>query len=88
MSSTAEQLRSYVVTEFLDGEDTEELTGDYDLIDSGVIDSLGLVRVISHIAQTYDIPVDDVPFALDNFRTLDLMCAFVDETRATAAAAA
>ncbi|GAB3180975.1 acyl carrier protein [Streptomyces incanus] len=79
MSSTdiAAEVRAFVVAEFLAGEDTSDLTGDYDLIGSGVIDSLGLVRLLSHIAQAYRIPVDDIEFAPDHFRTLDAIAAVI-----------
>ncbi|MCT4352598.1 acyl carrier protein [Streptomyces sp. Je 1-79] len=64
------EIRAYLVTEYLAGEDSSDLTDDYDLISSGVIDSLGLVRMISHIAARYGVPVDDIEFGPDDFRTL------------------
>lgn len=73
----AAEVRAFVVSEFLAGEDASDLTGDYDLIDSGVIDSLGLVRLLSHIAQAYHIPLDDIELAPDNFRTLDAIVAMI-----------
>ncbi|WP_236243603.1 MULTISPECIES: acyl carrier protein [unclassified Streptomyces] len=80
MSTTdiAGEIRAYVVGQFLAGEDTTDLTGDYDLIDSGVINSLGLVRLLSHLTQTFDIAVDDIEFTPDNFRTLDSITAVVE----------
>ncbi|MFJ8045922.1 acyl carrier protein [Kitasatospora sp. NPDC096147] len=79
MSSTriADEVRAYVVAEFLAGEDTSDLTGDYDLIESGVLHSLGLVRLLSHFTETYELPVDDLDFSPDDFRTLDSMVALV-----------
>ncbi|WP_112466015.1 acyl carrier protein [Streptomyces triticisoli] len=73
----AAEVRAFVVAEFLAGEDTSDLTGDYDLIDSGVIDSLGLVRLLSHITRAYRIPADDIEFAPDHFRTLDAVVAVI-----------
>ncbi|NDZ81022.1 acyl carrier protein [Streptomyces sp. SID10853] len=86
MTSTdiAHEIRAYVVAEFLAGEDTSDLTGDYDLIDSGVIDSLGLVRLLSHITQRYEVPLDSIEFAPDHFRTLDAVVAVIT-THSTAA---
>ncbi|MFB7667615.1 acyl carrier protein [Kitasatospora sp. NPDC056138] len=79
MSSTdiAGEVRAFVVAEFLAGEDASDLTGDYDLIDSGVIHSLGLVRLLSHFTQVYQIPVDDIEFGPDDFRTLDAIVAMI-----------
>lgn len=79
-------VRAFVVEEFLAGEDTSDLTGDYDLLDSGVIDSLGLVRLLSHLTQTYRIPVDDIEFTPDHFRTLDAIVTVIEAHSPAAAA--
>ncbi|MER5863254.1 phosphopantetheine-binding protein [Kitasatospora sp. NPDC002040] len=86
MSSTdiAGEIRAYVAAEFLAGEDTADLTGDYDLIDSGVIDSLGLVRLLSHVTHVYQLPVDEIEFGPDNFRTVDAIVALVEDHRPAA----
>ncbi|MEU8890332.1 acyl carrier protein [Streptomyces sp. NPDC048442] len=63
-------IRDYIVQEFLAGEDTEDLTDDFDLIESTVVNSLGLVRLISWISETYSIPVDDIPLEPAVYRTL------------------
>ncbi|MFE4860282.1 acyl carrier protein [Streptomyces sp. NPDC056670] len=68
---TAAEIRDFVVTQYLSGEDASDLTYDYDLIESGVIDSLGLVRLISHISQAYDVPLDDIEFGPVNFRSIN-----------------
>ncbi|QKW05254.1 acyl carrier protein [Streptomyces sp. NA04227] len=81
MKTLPHDMRNYIVQEFLDGEDSADLTPEFDLIDNGVVDSLGLVRVISHISRTYAIPVDDIPIAPDNFRTITAICAFIDNAR-------
>ncbi|NEE07665.1 acyl carrier protein, partial [Streptomyces sp. SID7499] len=54
MSTAAnDPIRAYIVSEFLAGEDAEDLTDDFDLIESTVVNSLGLVRLISWISETY-----------------------------------
>ncbi|MEU3056608.1 acyl carrier protein [Streptomyces griseus] len=63
-------IRDYIVQEFLGGEDAADLTDDFDLIESTVVNSLGLVRLISWISETYGIPVDDIPLEPAAYRTL------------------
>ncbi|MEV7659788.1 acyl carrier protein [Streptomyces anulatus] len=67
---TNDPIRAYIVSEFLAGEDAEDLTDDFDLIESTVVNSLGLVRLISWISETYSIPVDDIPLEPAAYRTL------------------
>ncbi|MFE4976519.1 phosphopantetheine-binding protein [Kitasatospora sp. NPDC056651] len=86
-ATIAGDVRAYVVTQFLAGEDASDLTGDYDLLDSGVIDSLGLVKMLAHFAKTYQLPVDDIDFGPDDFRTLDAIVAMISGHQPAAAAA-
>ncbi|MGW0465441.1 acyl carrier protein [Streptomyces sp. NPDC003027] len=81
MSDTilVDEIRTHIVTAYLAGEDASDLTADYDLITSGVIDSLGLVRLIAHIAQTYGVPMDDIDFGPDNFRTISAIADLIGE---------
>ena len=77
-STIAAEIRAYVVAEYLAGEDTADLTGDYALVESGVIDSLGLIRLISHLTETYQVSFDDIEFGPDNFRSLDAIVALIE----------
>ncbi len=85
-TDVAAEIRAYVVAQFLAGEDTSDLTGDYSLIESGVIDSLGLIRLISHLTETYAVSFDDIELGPDNFRSLDAIVDLIS-THSTASAA-
>jgi acyl carrier protein len=80
MKHLEQEIRDYIVAEFLAGEDVSDLTDDFDLIDNAVIDSLGLVRMISHISRAYAIAVDDIPLTPASFRDINHICAFIRET--------
>ncbi|MFJ4677908.1 MULTISPECIES: phosphopantetheine-binding protein [unclassified Kitasatospora] len=88
MSTTAiaAEVRAYIVDQFLAGEDVSDLTGHYDLLDSGVIDSLGLVKMLGHLTSAYRLPVDDIDFGPDDFRTIDAIVAMIADHRPAAAA--
>ncbi|MFD4596058.1 acyl carrier protein [Streptomyces rubiginosohelvolus] len=77
-TATGDPIRAYIVSEFLAGEDAEDLTDDFDLIESTVVNSLGLVRLISWISETYRIPVDDIPLEPAAYRTLADIRGFVE----------
>lgn len=82
MTALADDIRHYIVAEFLDGEEAADLTNDFDLVANGVVDSLGLVRVISHISQAYSIPVDDIPMKPESFRSIEAICSVVENAKA------
>lgn len=60
----------------------EELESDYDLLEGGVVDSLGLLKVVAWLETEFDIGVDDAELGPESFRTVDAIKAFVDQARA------
>lgn len=76
-------ITKFLVEEFLPDVPAESLAADYDLLSGGVIDSLGLLRVIAWLEDRFDVVVDDIEIAPENFRTVTAMSAFVQNTRRT-----
>ncbi|GAA4205257.1 hypothetical protein GCM10022252_65550 [Streptosporangium oxazolinicum] len=70
-------IKSYLIKEFMPDVEASELANDYDLLTNGVVDSLGLLKLIAWIETEFDITVDDAALDPDNFRTVDAIDAFV-----------
>ncbi len=70
-------ITTFIVDEFLPDVPAESLAADYDLLSGGVIDSLGLLKVIAWLEDRFDVVVDDIEIEPDNFRTVAAMNAFV-----------
>jgi acyl carrier protein len=85
-AATANEIRDFIATEFLAGEDASDLTDDFDIVASGVIDSLGLVRLVSHIATAYRLPLDGMAITPDDFRTIAAITELIDAHSASVAA--
>lgn len=77
--SNVQSIKEFVVEEFLPDVSPTELETDQDLLADGVIDSLGLLKLIAWIEDRFDIHVDDSALDPDNFRTIAAIDAFVDE---------
>jgi acyl carrier protein len=58
-----------------------DLTPDYELIDNGVLDSLGIFRMVGFLEDDFGIEVADEDLAPDNFATLAAIVALVDTKR-------
>lgn len=80
-----DKIKQYVLDEFLPGVGAEELDTDYDLRTNGVIDSLGLLRVVSWLESTYSIPMEDVEIVEQDFATVRSIAQFVSRHSAKAA---
>jgi acyl carrier protein len=53
-----QQLKQFVLAEFLPGEDPAALTETTPLISSRVLDSISTLKLIAHVEETYGISVD------------------------------
>lgn len=75
--NNTDAIRNYVIEEFLPGTDPQEITAEMDLLNSGIIDSLGLLKMIAWIETTFAVTVGDQDLDPENFRSLDSMDRFI-----------
>ena len=69
-------LRQYIVENFLLGGDTD-LGNSQSLLQTGVVDSTGILELVTFIEETYGISVADEEMLPENLDTLDNLAAFV-----------
>lgn len=70
-------IKQFVLDEFLPDVTGDDLTNDYDLVATGVIDSLGLLKLIAWLEERFELPTDDIELDPDSFRTIDAIDAFI-----------
>jgi acyl carrier protein len=87
MSAHHRDIRSYIVEQFLFGQDSG-LTDDSSFLDKGILDSTGVLELVAHLESTYGIKVSDDELLPDNLDSIDAICAFIDRKMKAAAAAA
>ncbi|MFD8819800.1 acyl carrier protein [Streptomyces sp. NPDC059627] len=75
--SYTQAIKEFVVEEFLPDMSPAELDTDYDLLVNGVIDSLGLLKVIAWIEDRYGIDTDTVELRPESFHTVAAIDAFI-----------
>ena len=71
-------IKEYILAEYLPGTPMDELDLSYDLMENGVVDSLGLLRLIAWVGERYHIPVDEVEISPNNFRSVNDISRFVE----------
>ncbi|GAA3095050.1 phosphopantetheine-binding protein [Streptomyces rectiviolaceus] len=72
-----DDIKKYLVEEFLLDIPADELADDYDLLANGVIDSLGLLTLVSWLEDRYRLDIDAMEIAPDNFRSVGDIEVFV-----------
>lgn len=70
-------LRAYILDSFLMSEDETALEDGQSLLDSGVIDSTGVLELIQYLEETFGIAVDDEELVPENLDSVDNLMAFV-----------
>ncbi|MEU6540458.1 acyl carrier protein [Streptomyces sp. NPDC047000] len=66
-------ITAYIVAEYLPGTPASELEPEYDLLETGVISSLDLLRLIEWLGDRYDIPFADLEISPEDFRSVAAM---------------
>lgn len=77
--TVAERLRRYIVDERFAGEAPPEFHDDFDLIDSGTIDSLFMVGVINFIEREYRLVFGMNDLIPRNFKSVNALARYVEE---------
>jgi acyl carrier protein len=84
MDNMKEEIRQYILSEFLPGEKPSNLRDDTPLRTSGVLDSVSTLRVVSFVEERYGIEVEAHEAGVDNFDSIAAIASFV-QSKNTAA---
>ena len=77
-----EATRAWILTEFLPGEAPESVAESTPLITSGILDSIGTVRLVSFLEEQFGIQVDAHEIGVDHLDTLAQIAQLVHSKRA------
>jgi acyl carrier protein len=79
-----ESIRGYIITNFLFG-DASPLQGDSaSLLDSGIIDSVGVMELVAFLEQDHELEINDEDLIPENLDSIDNLVNFVSRKRAVA----
>jgi acyl carrier protein len=78
MTDHTRTIKEFIIKEFMPDVPVEQLETDYDLLAGGVIDSLGVLRVLVWLEGTFQIPLDDAEIVPESFRSVAAISAFIE----------
>jgi len=70
MEDIAGAVRSFILNEFLPGEDPKNLTDSTELVTSGIMDSLATLKIVNFIEGTFDISIEPHEADVTNLNTV------------------
>ena len=79
--STQEKLRTFIVDELQPEATASELTDDYPLLTSGVIDSIGIYQIVGFVESEFGVEIADDELVEDNFGTIGELATLIDAKR-------
>ena len=80
-------VRAFVVENFLFGDATQAPADDASLIENDVIDSTGVLELVAFIEERFGLTMDDADIVPANLDSLDRIAAFVNSKQASPVAA-
>jgi acyl carrier protein len=85
--SIKDQVRQFILNNYLFSDDQSKLVDHESLMQSGVLDSTGILELIMFIEETFDVKVADEEMVPANLDSVNNVVAYVERKRAQGAAA-
>jgi acyl carrier protein len=80
-SPTINTIKNYILSEFLPGENPDNLTPTTPLMSAGILDSLATLKLISFLEQEFNIRVEPNEAGEENFDTLQAIGKLVESKK-------
>jgi acyl carrier protein len=77
MQEVIQQVRSFVVDNFLFEEGDGKFSNEDSFLDNGLIDSMGILTLVEFVKEKYTIPVEDEDLVPDNWDSVQRIANFV-----------
>ena len=76
---TREKLRQYIIENFLFGNENASLDDRESFLESGIIDSTGVLEVVGFLEDEFGFEVTDKELVPDNFDSIDKLVAYIEK---------
>jgi acyl carrier protein len=78
MEEYKQTILDYVIKEYLEDDEDEEITFDTELISGGIVDSFSMVSLKRFLENKYEIQIPDADASPEAFDTVNSIAALVD----------
>jgi acyl carrier protein len=81
MDATKSILKSYILEEFLPGEDPALLTDETPLVSGGILDSLATLRLVTFLEERFGVSIEPHEMSMEYMNTLPDLANLVESKR-------
>ena len=78
MADQKQMILDYVISEYLEEDDDQEIDFDTELISGGIVDSFSMVSLKRFLEKKYDIQIPDADASPEAFDSVNKISALVD----------
>ena len=71
------QIKQFMLDNFLFGGSLDDIVDDASFMANGIVDSLGVLELISFVEETYAVEVSDEEVVPENFDSVNQMAAYI-----------
>ncbi len=76
-----EKIQTYILQELLGNKNGAELSTSDDILSTGMIDSLGIMQLITFIENSFEIAVPPNDMVIENFMTIDAIERYIEKCK-------
>ena len=76
--SVQDEIRQFIIDNFLMGQDSDSLKDDSSFLEEGVIDSTGVLELVGFLEENYEIKVEDEELIPENLDSIKNICAYLE----------
>ena len=76
--NSREKITRFINNEFLDNSESENIPDDLDLIESGIVDSLGILRIVVFLEEELNIVIEPEQMVPKNMSSIGAILRLVD----------
>ncbi len=74
-----ESIKNYVLSELVSDKQHSNLSDTDQLIETGIIDSLGIMKLIGFLEDNLSVQIDDMELIPENFATIEAIATLVEK---------
>jgi len=79
MKNIEQELRHFVIDIFLFGRENDHLSNDDSFLEEGIIDSTGVLELVSFLERNFEIKIQDRELVPDNLDSINKLVRFLEE---------
>jgi len=71
-------LMNYIISELANSKNIEKLDSSDNLIENGIIDSLGIMKLLMFLENTYSLKISDDELTMENFQSHNAILSLIN----------